>query len=165
MHLSPNRWTGKDRAKFLESLVVADTQALPVGSSTLSLFTNEAGGIIDDTVINKQDDKGFYVVSNAGCSEKDLKHIRAHLSDFKAKGGDVDVRVLDDVSLVALQGPKSVDIISKLSRKDLSDFKFMTGRHLEVGGIPVYISRCGYTGEDGFEVCFSFSFLFFFQCG
>lgn len=147
-----NRWIGKDRTKFLESLVVADVEGLPTGSSTLSLFTNENGGIIDDTVINKQDEKGFYVVSNAGCAEKDLAHIRAHLRKFQDKGGDVDITVLDDVSLVALQGPSAVKIVSSLSGQDLSSFAFMTGRRMEIKGIPVYISRCGYTGEDGFEV-------------
>jgi aminomethyltransferase len=142
----------------LESLVVADAEELPVGSSTLSLFINEQGGIIDDTVINKQDDKGYYVVSNAGCAEKDLAHIRKQLAAFKAKGGDVDVTVLD-LSLVALQGPKAAGVVSKLSGSSLTDFKFMTGRHMSLSGIPVYISRCGYTGEDGFEVRYMCSYL------
>ena len=88
----------------MESLVVGDIAGLQMGSSTLSVFTNEKGGIIDDTVINRQDDKGLYVVSNAGCADKDLAHIRKQLADFQNKGGDVDVKVLDNVSLIALQG-------------------------------------------------------------
>lgn len=152
-HMLQTKWTGKDRARFLESLVVADTEALAVGQSTLSVFTNDKGGIIDDTVINKQDDSCFYVVSNAGCADKDLAHIRHHLAKFQNQGGDVDVNVLDDVSLVAVQGPKAVNVVSMLAKTaDLKDFKFMTGRRMELGGIPVYISRCGYTGEDGFEI-------------
>ncbi|KAJ3174658.1 hypothetical protein HDU87_007030 [Geranomyces variabilis] len=151
-HMLQTRWTGKDRTKFLESLVVADIKALPVGHSTLSLFTNENGGIIDDTVINKQDENGFYVVSNAGCAEKDLAHIRSHLQAFQNKGGDVDVKILDDVSLVALQGPSAVKVVEQLTGKTYADFGFMTGRHMSIKGIDVYISRCGYTGEDGFEI-------------
>ncbi|TPX62565.1 aminomethyltransferase [Powellomyces hirtus] len=151
-HMLQTRWVGKDRTKFIESLVVADVQALPVGSSTLSLFTNENGGIIDDTVINKQDDKGLYVVSNAGCAEKDLAHIRSHLQTFQNKGGDVDVQILDDVSLVALQGPSAAKVVSGLAGIDLRDFGFMTARHMNIKEIDVYISRCGYTGEDGFEI-------------
>ncbi|TPX71157.1 aminomethyltransferase [Spizellomyces sp. 'palustris'] len=151
-HMLQTRWTGKDRTKFLESLVVADVEGLPVGSSTLSLFTNENGGIIDDTVVNKQDDKGFYVVSNAGCAEKDLAHIHAHLKKFQDRGGDVDVKVLEDVSLVALQGPSAAQVISALSGQNLASFGFMSGRWMDIKGIPVYISRCGYTGEDGFEI-------------
>ncbi|KAJ3293029.1 hypothetical protein HK104_004817 [Borealophlyctis nickersoniae] len=151
-HMLQTRWTGKDHIKFIESLVVGDIQGLPTGSSTLSLFTNENGGIIDDTVINRQDAEGLYVVSNAGCADKDLAHIRAQLKKFQDKGGDVDVKVLDDVSLVALQGPSAPKVVSSLTGQDLSSFGFMTSRRMEIKGIPVYISRCGYTGEDGFEI-------------
>nr|KAJ3421748.1 hypothetical protein HK105_002425 [Polyrhizophydium stewartii] len=151
-HMLQTRWTGKDHVKFIESLVVGDIKGLSVGSSTLSVFTNENGGIIDDTVINKQDDSGLYVVSNAGCADKDLAHIRKHLADFQNKGGDVDVKVLDHVSLVALQGPSAAKVVAGLTSADLSKFGFMSGRHMTVAGIDVYISRCGYTGEDGFEI-------------
>jgi aminomethyltransferase len=150
-HMLQTRWTGKDRSKFLESLVVADLEALKIGSSTLSVFTNEKGGIIDDTVINKQDENGYYVVSNAGCADKDLAHIRKQIELFRAKGGDVKVDVLD-LSLVALQGPMAVKVIERLTEKSFNDFGFMTARRMDIQGIPVYISRCGYTGEDGFEV-------------
>ncbi|KAJ3027914.1 UNVERIFIED_CONTAM: hypothetical protein HDU68_002828 [Siphonaria sp. JEL0065] len=153
-HMLQTSWVGKDRIKFIESLIVADVEALPIGSSTLSVFTNDSGGIIDDTVVNKRTAESLYVVSNAGCAEKDLKHIRSRLADFQNKGGDVDVKVIDTHSLVALQGPKAVNVISDLagSTNGLKDFKFMTGRELSLKGIPVYISRLGYTGEDGFEI-------------
>ncbi|KAJ3297539.1 hypothetical protein BCR33DRAFT_712194 [Rhizoclosmatium globosum] len=153
-HMLQTSWVGKDRIKFIESLIVADVEALPVGSSTLSVFTNDAGGIIDDTVVNKRSESSLYVVSNAGCAEKDLKHIRSRLADFQNKGADVDVKVIDTHSLVALQGPKAVNIIADLAgaTNGLKDFKFMTARELSLKGIPVYISRCGYTGEDGFEI-------------
>ncbi|KAI9013056.1 hypothetical protein BC832DRAFT_548680 [Gaertneriomyces semiglobifer] len=151
-HMLQTLWTGKDSAKFIESLVVADTKALPVGSSTLSLFTNENGGIIDDTVINKKTDSSFYVVSNAGCADKDLAHIRHHLKKFQDQGGDVEVKVLDQLSLVALQGPSAANVISSLTGQNLASFGFMNATKLDIKGIPVYISRCGYTGEDGFEI-------------
>ncbi|KAJ3050701.1 hypothetical protein HK097_008307 [Rhizophlyctis rosea] len=151
-HMLQTKWIGKDHTRFIESLTVADIQSLPLGQSTLSVFTNTSGGIIDDTVINKQSDSNLYVVSNAGCAEKDLKHIREQLKGFQDKGGDVDVQVLEAFSLVALQGPSAAKVVESLVGKDLSDFKFMTSRHLDIKGIPVYISRCGYTGEDGFEI-------------
>ena len=135
----------------MESLVVADLEGLPVGSSTLSVFTNKNGGIIDDTVINKESKDSFYVVSNAGCAEKDLKHIREQLQLFKSQGGDADVKVLD-LSLVALQGPKACSVVEDLTSENLSNFAFMSSRKMTIKGIPAYISRCGYTGEDGFEV-------------
>jgi aminomethyltransferase len=131
--------------------VVADLKELPVHHSTLSLFTNAQGGIIDDTVINKESEDSFYVVSNAGCAEKDLKHIREQLELFRKKGGDANVEVLD-LSLVALQGPKAAAVIEELSGSNLKSFPFMSSMKAILGGIPVYLSRCGYTGEDGFEV-------------
>jgi len=73
-----DRIEGKDRVKFLEKLVVADLVSLPVGSATLSLFTNEKGGIIDDTIIANRGDY-LYVVVNAGCFDKDKAHIDAAL--------------------------------------------------------------------------------------
>ncbi|KAJ3039869.1 hypothetical protein HDV00_011651 [Rhizophlyctis rosea] len=151
-HMLQTRWTGKDHLKFIETLVVGDIASLPIGSSTLSVFTNPSGGIIDDSVINKQDSDGLYVVSNAGCAEKDLAHIRQQVQEFRSKGGDVDVKVLDHVSLVALQGPSAAKVVESITGKTLSDFTFMTSRKMEIKGIPVYISRCGYTGEDGFEI-------------
>ena len=149
-HMLQTKWVGKDAVKFAESLVVADLVNLPAGSATLSVFTNEKGGIIDDTVITKQEN-GLYVVSNAGCADKDLAHIRKHLKKWQDKGADVDVKI-HDTSLVALQGPKAVRVVEELSGKKLGDFKFMTGRNLSLKGFEVYITRCGYTGEDGFEV-------------
>jgi aminomethyltransferase len=103
-HMLQTAWSGKDAVKFAEKLVVGDIAGLKLGHSTLSLFTTETGGILDDTVINRKDASSLYVVSNAGCAEKDLKHIFKHLKAFQNEGGDVDVEVLDDMSLVALQG-------------------------------------------------------------
>ncbi|KAJ3311852.1 hypothetical protein HDV04_003592 [Boothiomyces sp. JEL0838] len=151
-HMLQTKWTGKDHVKFLESLVVADLVNLPVGSSTLSVFTNENGGIIDDTVINKESEDAFYVVSNAGCADKDLAHIREQLAIFKKNGGDVNVDVLDHVSLVAIQGPSAAKVVEGLAKTNLDKFAFMTAKKLDLAGIPCYVSRCGYTGEDGFEI-------------
>ncbi|KAF8927802.1 hypothetical protein BGZ47_001951, partial [Haplosporangium gracile] len=143
--------TGKDRVKFYESITVADIENLPVGSSTLSVFTNENGGIIDDTIICKHQDS-LYVVSNAGCADKDLAHIRAQLKAFQNKGGDVDLKIIDDHQLIAIQGPKAAAVIEELVGKSLQDFPFMDGRFLTIKGIECHVARSGYTGEDGFEI-------------
>ncbi|KAF9942268.1 hypothetical protein BGZ67_002285 [Mortierella alpina] len=150
-HMLATRITGKDRVKFYESLTVADIENLPVGSSTLSVFTNENGGIIDDTIICKHEDS-LYVVSNAGCADKDLAHIRSHLKTFQNKGGDVDLKIIDDHALVALQGPKAAAVLESLVGKDLRDFPFMDGRFMTIKGIDCHVARSGYTGEDGFEI-------------
>jgi aminomethyltransferase len=84
--------------------VVADLAGLKQSHSTLSLFTNENGGIIDDTVINKKSDSEYYIVSNAGCAEKDLNHFKQQLMRFNSNGGDCSIEQLDGLSLVAIQG-------------------------------------------------------------
>ncbi|KAF9584359.1 hypothetical protein BGW38_006743 [Lunasporangiospora selenospora] len=145
------RITGKDRVKFYESITVADIEALPVGSSTLSVFTNENGGIIDDTIICKHADS-LYVVSNAGCADKDLAHIRAQLKAFQDKGGDVDLKIIDDHQLIAIQGPKAAQVVERLAEKDLRSLPFMDARNMTIKGIDVHVARSGYTGEDGFEI-------------
>ncbi|KAI8878084.1 hypothetical protein K501DRAFT_259205 [Backusella circina FSU 941] len=150
-HMLQSRVTGKDRKKFFEKLVVADLENLPVGQGTLSVFTNEQGGIIDDTIVMQHQDS-LYVVSNAGCAEKDLAHIRKHLTDFQNQGADVDVNVITDHSLIAIQGPKAAAALEGLVGKSLDDFSFMHGRFMEVAGVPCHIARSGYTGEDGFEL-------------
>ncbi|KAG0032955.1 hypothetical protein BGZ81_009732 [Podila clonocystis] len=150
-HMLATRITGKDRVKFYESITVADIENLPVGSSTLSVFTNENGGIIDDTIICKHQDS-LYVVSNAGCADKDLAHIRDHLKDFQNKGGDVDLKIIDDHQLIALQGPKAAAVLEGLVGKSLQDFPFMDGRFMDIKGIHCHVARSGYTGEDGFEI-------------
>ncbi|KAI9311650.1 hypothetical protein BX666DRAFT_1994129 [Dichotomocladium elegans] len=150
-HMLQTRVVGKDRKKFFETLVVADLHQLPVGQGTLSLFTNEQGGIIDDTIIMQQEEQ-LYVVSNAACADKDLAHIRKHLSDFQNKGGDVDLQVIEDHSLIAIQGPRAADALEKLVGKSLDDFGFMHGRLMDLDSVPCHVARSGYTGEDGFEL-------------
>jgi len=82
-HMGQLHVRGKDAAKYLEFLTVVDTQALAPGQATLSLLMNEMGGIKDDCIITKVSDEHFYVVLNAGCKEKDLKHMRNHLNRRK----------------------------------------------------------------------------------
>jgi hypothetical protein len=94
---------GKDCIPFLEKLVIADVAALAPGTGTLTVFTNEKGGAIDDSVITKVQNDHMYIVVNAGCRDKDLAHIEAHMKSFKAKGGDVSWHIHDERSLLALQ--------------------------------------------------------------
>ncbi|EMS49413.1 Aminomethyltransferase, mitochondrial [Triticum urartu] len=96
------------------------------GTGSLTVFTNDKGGAIDDSVVTKVNDHHVYLVVNAGCRDKDLAHIGAHMEAFQKKGGDVKWHVHDERSLLALQTPKS------------RDFFF-------------HLAAC-YTGEDGFEI-------------
>jgi len=132
---------------------VADLVNLKSGQAKLSVYTNEKGGIIDDTMITNAGDY-LYVVVNAGCKDKDIKHIKAHLSKFTAKkGNEVSVEVLDNFqSLIALQGPLAHIALQRHVKIDLKKFYFMDGTITKVAGIECRVTRCGYTGEDGFEI-------------
>ncbi|KAJ2818651.1 hypothetical protein IWW50_005740 [Coemansia erecta] len=145
------RIVGADRHRFLEHLVVADVKELPVGGSTLSLFTNDKGGIEDDTIITQQKDS-LYVVSNAGCADKDLAHLQKHAKIFQDQGADVEVRKIEDHSLIALQGPAAQKALEQLAGVDLAQMAFMTGQFVDIAGVPCHVARSGYTGEDGFEL-------------
>ncbi|KAG2483828.1 hypothetical protein HYH03_017351 [Edaphochlamys debaryana] len=146
---------GKDAIKWLEGLVVGDIAGLKNGTGSLSVFTNEKGGIIDDTVITKVDGQQIYVVVNAGCREKDLAHLNKHLAEAKAKGMDVGMTIHDDRSLLALQGPAAHEVLGPLmgaKASDLKTFYFSDFRSFDIAGIPCWVTRTGYTGEDGFEI-------------
>lgn len=151
-HMLQSRVHGKDRVKFIESLIVGDVEGLPDNSGTLSLFTNDQGGIIDDLICSKTDLGYLYVVSNAGCKEKDLAHMKERLAAFKAAGNDAELEIIEDHGLVAVQGPEAAKILQPLVEGGISDLYFMQTRELTVAGIPCRVTRCGYTGEDGVEI-------------
>lgn len=128
-HMLGSSIRGKDAVAFTESIVVGDIASLKNGTGTLSVVTNEKGGIIDDTVVTKLNDEDIYIVLNGGCSEKDQAHINKQLAVWKAKGKDVDFVVHGDRSLLAFQGPKAVDVLQPLTPDvDLSKLYFGKGR-------------------------------------
>ncbi|XP_077253905.1 glycine cleavage T-protein family [Tasmannia lanceolata] len=143
---------GKDCVSFLEKLVIADVAGLKPGTGTLTVFTNEKGGAIDDSVITKVKDDHIYLVVNAGCRDKDLDHIETHMKAFKSKGGDVGWHIYDERSLLALQGPLSAPVLQLLTKDDLSKMYFGEFRMLDINGVHCFLTRTGYTGEDGFEI-------------
>ncbi|DAZ93995.1 TPA: hypothetical protein N0F65_005506 [Lagenidium giganteum] len=150
-HMGQLRLTGKDRVRFLESIVVGDLQALNAGEAKLSLITNDKGGIIDDCVITNYDDH-LYVVVNAGNQEIDLVHMHKKLAEFD---GDAHIERLTDRALVALQGPGAAEILSSfVPSVKLKDLAFMNGVYTSLPsiGADIILTRCGYTGEDGFEI-------------
>ncbi|KAF5839808.1 hypothetical protein DUNSADRAFT_18571 [Dunaliella salina] len=143
---------GKDTIPFFESLVVGDIAGLENGTGCLSLYTNERGGVIDDTVVIKVSEDELYVVVNAGCRDKDLAHLNKHLSEWKAQGKQVAMTVHEDRSLLALQGPAAAEALQALTQADLSKQYFGGFNTFEAAGIPIWATRTGYTGEDGFEI-------------
>ena len=142
-------------AKALETLVPASLQDLEPGQQRYSQFLRADGGVLDDLMISRLSMPGYesvlYLVVNAGCKDADYAHLAAHLP------GGVDLKLRDDaLSLIALQGPKAVDVLCKL-HKGVADLVFMTNGVFELNvpeGEKIYaqVSRSGYTGEDGYEL-------------
>jgi aminomethyltransferase len=158
-HMCGLTLSGRDAVAFLEGLVTGDVAGLADGTGSLSVLTNARGGIVDDTVVTKVTPTEVYMVVNAGCREKDLAHLGEHLAAAKAAGKDVALAVHDDRALLAVQGPKAAEALASLGVAtaggapfDLSKFYFGSFARVGIAGIPCWVTRTGYTGEDGFEV-------------
>lgn len=144
---------GKDRLNYIESVVVSDIKGLKPNQGTLTLLTNESGGIIDDLIVTNTDRDYLYVVCNAGCTEKDLAHLKMCMQEFKSKNSDVDIEVLTDKALLAVQGPGAMKVLQPLVSCNLTELMFMSSVYASICNIEnCRITRCGYTGEDGFEI-------------
>jgi len=135
---------GAEAEKGLESLLPADLGILKDGRLRYSLLLAEDGGIVDDLMATRRGDH-FYVVVNGATKEGDIAYMRAKLP----RGVVLDH--MKEQALLALQGPKAVDALSRLV-PGVQALGFMTGGAFQVGGTAAWISRSGYTGEDGFEI-------------
>ncbi|NXG21217.1 GCST protein, partial [Grallaria varia] len=151
-HMLQTRVYGRDRVRFMESLVVGDIAELKPGQGTLTLLTNEKGGITDDLIVTNTLEDHLYVVSNAGCADKDLAIFRGRAQELQASGSDVHLEVSDN-ALLALQGPSMARVLQAGLSDDLAKLSFMNSITTTVFGVPgCRVTRCGYTGEDGVEI-------------
>lgn len=135
-------------------VIVGSAKPLKTNQVKYSLLCNANGGIIDDLVFaNIEEEDYHYMVINAGRIPQDLAHFDDELSSFTSKGKDCRYEVIDSDSMIAFQGKTAVDTMRKLAPSfDFDSLKFFYLTQMEVQGIPMQVSRTGYTGEDGFEV-------------
>lgn len=146
-HMGQLYVSGEAAEAALEAILPIDLSTLPVGGVRYSLLLNESGGILDDLMVTRWK-SGFYLVVNGATKWDDIAHLRELLPD------KVTLNHLDDSALFALQGPKAAEALEVLVTGDqaLSSLSFMRGAAFKLAGIDVWISRSGYTGEDGFEI-------------
>jgi len=146
-HMGQLTLIGPGAATALESLVPMDVIDLAPFQQRYALFTDSDGGILDDLMITHAGDHLFVVV-NAACKVQDTAHLRTEIG-----GLDCDIVELDDHALLALQGPAAVTVMARLcSDIDFTTWRFMTARELAIGDARCFVTRSGYTGEDGFEI-------------
>ncbi|MDX8351179.1 glycine cleavage system aminomethyltransferase GcvT [Cognatiyoonia sp. IB215182] len=133
-----------DAALALESLVPVGILDLPQNRQRYGFITNDQGGIVDDLMLANRGDHVF-VVANAACKAADIALMRATLEP------DITVTELTDRALLALQGPAAEEVLAKMDPR-VRDMAFMDVATLTLNGAVAWVSRSGYTGEDGFEI-------------
>lgn len=143
-HMGQLLLRGPGAADALESLIPMDVLGLAPHRQRYGLLLNEQGGILDDFMFaNREDD--LLLIVNGACKEADTEHLRARI------GGRCDIAPLPHQALLALQGPHAVVALARLL-PGVRDLVFMGGGHFGWNGAQLYVTRSGYTGEDGFEI-------------
>ncbi len=151
--LIPSDGDFKTAARALEALAPGNFLALKPGRQRYSQLLNDKGGVLDDLMVTRSGHEGdehwIYLVVNAACKDRDFALIE------KAMPDGIELKILDDMALIALQGPKAVSVLSGLA-PEVADMAFMSSLDLparvEGKEIWLHVSRSGYTGEDGFEL-------------
>ncbi len=144
-HMGQLRLLGPDAAAAFETLMPVDVVGLAPGKQRYGLLLIDEGGILDDLMFFNEGHDSLFVIVNGACKAADIAHIRDRI------GTRCDVQPLPDHALLALQGPQAASTLARLS-PGIERFVFMTGGAVQIGGIPAFVTRSGYTGEDGFEI-------------
>ena len=133
-----------DLTTDLEKIFPIDLKSLKKNQSKYSFLMNDKGGIYDDLIITKIS-KGYLIILNAACKDDDFKIIKEKLND------KYQLELKENLSLIALQGPGAKNVLGKVIPK-IDNLKFMHGGEFNFDDFSIYITRSGYTGEDGFEI-------------
>jgi len=139
---------GTDAAGFLNHILTRDLVSSSVGQGRYSVMCNERGGIVDDLVVFRLGEERFLLVYNASNRGKDYTWIVDHARGFQSLIRDIS----DEVVMFAVQGPKAVNVLQSVADTDLSSIRYYRGSWMTLGGEEIFVSRTGYTGEDGFEI-------------
>jgi aminomethyltransferase len=143
-HMGQVTLSGGEAVAALETLVPADIRALQLSRQRYTQFTNDKGGILDDLMVTNRGNDLLLVV-NAGCKDADIAHLRARIGDR------CRVEVHAERALLALQGPMAAEVLGRFAPA-CKTMPFMSGLATDVAGVPCYLTRSGYTGEDGYEI-------------
>ena len=147
-HMGEFEVRGKDALAFLQMMTINDVSKLTEGRAQYSAMCYDDGGIVDDLLVYDCGDR-YMLVVNASNTKKDFEWLKSHLK------GEVDLRDISDAtSLLAVQGPQSLAVLQKLVDVSLSDIEYYHFTRGKIVGVPMLISRTGYTGELGFELYF-----------
>jgi len=147
-HMGRVTITGADSEHFLNYVITNDVSRLSPNSAQYSVMCNESGGIIDDFIVYRLEEAKFMMVSNATNEEKDYNWLVRNTKGFNVK----IEKISDDVAMLAVQGPNAEKTMQKISTEDLSKIERFKCGHSLLANVEVFLSRTGYTGEDGFEV-------------
>lgn len=140
--------TGVDSERFLNYVITNDLSVLAPNSAQYSVMCNENGGIIDDFVVYRLEKEKFMLVSNASNREKDYNWLVRNSKDFSVKLEEVS----DSVAMLSVQGPNAEKTLQRICTEDLSKIERFKCSPANLSETPVFVSRTGYTGEDGFEI-------------
>ena len=144
-HMGQLKLVGPDAAAAFETLMPVDVVDLPVGKQRYGLLLNDEGGIIDDLMFFRMAQGELFVIVNGACKVGDIAHIQARI------GQRCQVIPMPDQALLALQGPQAAAVLARLA-PGVDKLVFMTGGHFDIAGAQCFVTRSGYTGEDGFEI-------------
>ena len=147
-HMGQLTFTGEGVVPALEALMPADIAGLTLNRARYSLLLDDAGGILDDLMLTRQADEQVYMVVNGATKYDDNGHMIERLPE------EVTLNLMEDHALLAVQGPKAVDALARLI-PGVENMVFMQAGAFDWNGHPLWISRSGYTGEDGFEMSVS----------
>jgi len=148
-HMGEFEVSGPDRNAFVNRLTSNDVSALDEGQAQYSALLTEEGTFIDDCLVYRFEDRLMLVV-NAANLEKDWAHVVGRKSGINVRLKDIS----DDVALLAVQGPKAEELVGSVTSTDVSAIGYYRFDSGQVAGADCFISRTGYTGEDGFELYF-----------